>query len=44
MLWIGKFVFQNLNGSIPTGDTPPVRAISPKLVYAALTATATTSR
>ena len=34
-------MIQNLNGSIPTGDTPPVRAISPKLVYAALTATGT---
>jgi CubicO group peptidase (beta-lactamase class C family) len=30
-------MIQNLNGSIPTGDTPPMRAISPKMVYAALT-------
>jgi CubicO group peptidase (beta-lactamase class C family) len=29
-------MIQNLNGSIPTGDTPPVRSISPRLVYAAL--------
>jgi CubicO group peptidase (beta-lactamase class C family) len=30
-------MIQNLNGSIPTGDTPPVRALSSKMVYAALT-------
>jgi CubicO group peptidase (beta-lactamase class C family) len=29
-------MIQNLNGSVPTGDTPPVRTISPKLVYEAL--------
>jgi len=29
-------MIQNVNGSIPTGDTPPVRTISPNLVYAAL--------
>lgn len=29
-------MIQNVNGSIPTGDTPPVRSISPKMVYAAL--------
>jgi CubicO group peptidase (beta-lactamase class C family) len=30
-------MIQNLSGSIPTGDTPPVRTLSAKLVYAALT-------
>jgi len=30
-------MIQNLNGSTPTGGTPPVRAISPKLTYGALT-------
>jgi CubicO group peptidase (beta-lactamase class C family) len=30
-------MIQNVNGSIPTGNTPPVRSISPKMVYAALT-------
>jgi CubicO group peptidase (beta-lactamase class C family) len=30
-------MIQNVGGSIPTGDTPPLRSISPKLVYAALT-------
>ena len=30
-------MIQNLNGSTPTGGTPPVRDISPKAVYAALT-------
>jgi CubicO group peptidase (beta-lactamase class C family) len=29
-------MIQNLNGSTPTGGTPPVRAISPRLTYAAL--------
>ena len=29
-------MIQNLGGSIPTGDTPPTRTISPKLVYEAL--------
>jgi CubicO group peptidase (beta-lactamase class C family) len=29
-------MIQNVNGSIPTGDTPAVRAISPRMVYAAL--------
>jgi CubicO group peptidase (beta-lactamase class C family) len=31
-------MIQNVNGSNPTGDTPPMRSISPKLVYAALAA------
>jgi CubicO group peptidase (beta-lactamase class C family) len=30
-------MIQNVNGSLPTGDTPPVRQISSKMVYAALT-------
>jgi CubicO group peptidase (beta-lactamase class C family) len=30
-------MIQNVGGSIPTGDTPPMRSISPKMVYAALT-------
>jgi CubicO group peptidase (beta-lactamase class C family) len=30
-------MIQNLNGSTPTGGTPPVRVISPKLTYEALT-------
>jgi CubicO group peptidase (beta-lactamase class C family) len=30
-------MIQNLRGSIPTGDTPPLRTISPRMVYAALT-------
>jgi CubicO group peptidase (beta-lactamase class C family) len=30
-------MIQNLRGSIPTGDTPPLRRISPQMVYAALT-------
>ena len=30
-------MIQNVGGSIPTGDTPPMRTISPKMVYAALT-------
>lgn len=29
-------MIQNLNGSTPTGGTPPVRVLSPKLTYAAL--------
>lgn len=29
-------MIQNLNGSTPTGGTPPVRAISPRATYAAL--------
>jgi CubicO group peptidase (beta-lactamase class C family) len=29
-------MIQNVDGSRPTGDTPPVRTISPKMVYAAL--------
>ena len=29
-------MIQNLGGSIPTGDTPPMRTISPKMVYEAL--------
>jgi CubicO group peptidase (beta-lactamase class C family) len=29
-------MIQNAGGSIPTGDTPPLRSISPKMVYAAL--------
>ena len=29
-------MIQNLNGSVPTGGTPPVRSISQKLVYEAL--------
>jgi CubicO group peptidase (beta-lactamase class C family) len=31
-------MIQNISGSVPTGDTPPLRQISPKLVYAALNA------
>jgi CubicO group peptidase (beta-lactamase class C family) len=34
-------MIQNLRGSIPTGDTPQLRALSAKLVYAALTKPAT---
>lgn len=30
-------MIQNLNGSTPTGGTPPLRAISPRLTYGALT-------
>ncbi len=30
-------MIQNLNGSVPTGQTPQVRVISPRLTYAALT-------
>ena len=30
-------MIQNVNGSTPTGGTPPVRVISPKLAYGALT-------
>jgi CubicO group peptidase (beta-lactamase class C family) len=30
-------MIQNVNGSNPRGDTPPMRTISPKMVYAALT-------
>jgi CubicO group peptidase (beta-lactamase class C family) len=30
-------MIQNINGSTPTGGTPPLRAISPRLTYAALT-------
>jgi CubicO group peptidase (beta-lactamase class C family) len=30
-------MIQNLRGSVPTGNTPPVRSISPKMVYAAMT-------
>ena len=30
-------MIQNLNGSVPTGGTPNVRVITPKLTYAALT-------
>jgi CubicO group peptidase (beta-lactamase class C family) len=30
-------MIQNVNGSTPTGGTPPLRAISPRLTYAALT-------
>ena len=30
-------MIQNLSGSIPTGNTPPMRAMSSELVYAALT-------
>lgn len=29
-------MIQNINGSTPTGGTPPVRVISPRLTYAAL--------
>ena len=29
-------MIQNVSGSVPTGDTPPMRQISPKMVYAAL--------
>jgi CubicO group peptidase (beta-lactamase class C family) len=29
-------MIQNLNGSTPTGGTPPLRAISPRLAYGAL--------
>jgi CubicO group peptidase (beta-lactamase class C family) len=34
-------MIQNLNGSLPTGATPPMRIISPKMVYAALTSPGT---
>jgi CubicO group peptidase (beta-lactamase class C family) len=30
-------MIQNVSGSVPTGDTPPLRTISPNMVYAALT-------
>lgn len=30
-------MIQNVNGSIPTGNTPPLRTLSPRMVYAALT-------
>ena len=30
-------MIQNVGGSLPTGGTPPMRAISPKMVYEALT-------
>ena len=30
------FLIQNVNGSSPTGGSPPVRALSRKLVYEAL--------
>jgi CubicO group peptidase (beta-lactamase class C family) len=30
-------MIQNLNGSVPTGPTPNVRVLSPRLTYAALT-------
>ncbi|MBA3270387.1 MAG: beta-lactamase family protein [Acidobacteria bacterium] len=30
-------MIQNVNGSNPRGDTPPMRTISPKMVYGALT-------
>ena len=29
-------MIQNTNGSVPTGDTPPLRALSTRMVYAAL--------
>jgi len=29
-------MIQNVNGSIPTGNTPPLRMLSPRMVYAAL--------
>jgi CubicO group peptidase (beta-lactamase class C family) len=29
-------MIQNVNGSIPTGSTPPLRTLSPRMVYAAL--------
>jgi len=29
-------MIQNVNGSTPTGGTPPVRAVSPRLTYGAL--------
>lgn len=32
-------MIQNVNGSTPTGGTPPLRAISPRLTYGALTDT-----
>jgi CubicO group peptidase (beta-lactamase class C family) len=32
-------MIQNIDGSLPTGKTPPLRALSPKMVYAALTDT-----
>ena len=34
-------MIQNADGSLPTGDTPPMRALSAKLVYAALTSPTT---
>ena len=35
LIFVG--MIQNLNGSVPTGGTPQVRVITPKLTYAALT-------
>jgi CubicO group peptidase (beta-lactamase class C family) len=35
LIFVG--MIQNVRGSVPGGGTPPVREISPKLVYAALT-------
>ena len=32
-------MIQNINGSTPTGGTPPLRAISPRATYSALTDT-----
>jgi CubicO group peptidase (beta-lactamase class C family) len=32
-------MIQNVNGSLPTGNTPPLRTLSPRMVYAALTDT-----
>jgi CubicO group peptidase (beta-lactamase class C family) len=37
-------MIQNVSGSVPTGDTPPVRALSAKGVYAALTTRTPSSR
>jgi CubicO group peptidase (beta-lactamase class C family) len=35
LIFVG--MIQNINGSVPGGGTPPVRQISPRLTYAALT-------
>jgi CubicO group peptidase (beta-lactamase class C family) len=37
-------MIQNVNGSLPTGDTPPLRTLSPRMVYAALTDTTRLAR
>jgi CubicO group peptidase (beta-lactamase class C family) len=34
-------MIQNANGSIPTGDTPPMRTLSPRMIYGAMTSATT---